>query len=229
VRAPTANIDVDAVAAGADDAALAARRAEVKRMVLRASESDDGAVEWACWYFKQESKISDDLSRWPSEPKASLFNKKGRRRQPEDGELTLDPSDQTAIWECLEERHAVWDWPEWPPIPWAPWKPATRGRGNPSSDYALRDHAIRGAARFLKLKLIGGYHATRNAATANDKRGEEFLKLIGCNATRNGPTADHKRGESAASIIAQALRRLGIKMSERTIEDILRTRRRKKP
>jgi hypothetical protein len=144
------------------------RRALVKRMAERAQESDEGAIEWTCWSLGQSAIISDDPLRWPPpQPKLHLFVR--RRQKPEDGELARDST--------------------------GTWALARRRRGNPASDFARRDHAIRTTARFLKAI---GYRMTRNAAT-RDKEGRR----------------------SAASIISQALAQLGIAMQERTIEDIL--------
>jgi hypothetical protein len=188
MRAPTTNISIDAVTAGSDDVALAAYRAEVERMELWAKESDEGAIEWVCWYLREPAFVSDDPSRWPAQSRLSLFRSKGRRRKPEEGELTLTRAAMEAIKAASESSAAGIP----VTLPTNPWEPARRGPGNPASDYSRRDRTIKRAVR--------------------------FLQSLGYNAMRNAATADHERGESAASIIAQALRRLGIKMSERRIE-----------
>jgi hypothetical protein len=189
VRAPDTNVDP----------------AEVERMVRRAKESADGAIEWALWYFEQAAFISDDPSRWPAQSKLNLFRSKGRRRKPEEGELIFRPSeDFLAAWRTLDSeaafRAALAGAPQPVQIPWgeSEWVPNKRGRGNPASDYAKRDRALKVAAAAL-VRL--GYRKTRNEAT--------------------------RHRESIASIIVRALARRGIAMNERTIEDILQNRQRK--
>jgi hypothetical protein len=169
-----------------------ARRAEVERMVKRAKESDEGTIEWTCWYLKQSAFLSDDPSRWPAQSKLDLF--KVSRRQPLDGELTDTKAMRGAIKAVGEAEGEAAVAAAVAAVPVSS-EPARRSEGNPSGDYARRDRAINGAAL--------------------------FLGRIGYSKTRNVATRDKESKEPIASIISKALDRLGVIMKERTINDIL--------
>ena len=173
------------------------RRAKVKRMVERAKESDEGAIEWTCWYLKQSAFISDDPSWWLiqselgqselGQSNLELFDRKGLRRKPEDGELTLTREAMEVIKAAMAAGTPV----TLPPNPYE--RPQGAGRGIRPGDYSRRDRTIKGAARFL-VRI--GYRKMRNAATRS-----------------------YKSGKSAASIISKALAHLGVTLRERPIQD----------
>jgi hypothetical protein len=223
VRAPDTN--VGDVTAGADDAAIAARRvrrAEVEGMVRRAKESADGAIEWAHWYFKPNLHVFGEHQElaWP---KATLHLEAMQRLRDLGCDETSEPCREYVygvLWQeyvsnVLFDSHAdALDWlkglsdeemrPELREHVLALFSQKTarkraRGPGNLSAKYARRNRVICRAADFLIIRI--GYKLKRSPGA------------------HEGPSEGKPDTESAASIISKALAQLNIPMSERTVED----------